>query len=43
MRNCSAKVGAESPLDAITAELEANPGYDAVVLSTLPKLRSRWE
>jgi hypothetical protein len=37
-----ARVGPESPVDAIDNELKANPGYAAVVLSTLIKEESRW-
>jgi len=37
-----ARVGPESPLDAIDNELKANPGYAAVVISTLMRGESRW-
>jgi len=37
-----ARVGAESPIDAVDDELQANPGYAGVVISTLPKEKSRW-
>lgn len=37
-----AHVGPESPLSAIDNELKANPGYVAVVLSTLMRGDSRW-
>ena len=36
------QVGAASPLDAVDDELQANPGYAGVVISTLPKEKSRW-
>jgi hypothetical protein len=35
-------VGATDPLQAITDELLARPGYDALVISTLPPGISRW-
>jgi len=35
-------VGAADPLQAITDELLAWPGYDALVISTLPPGISRW-
>jgi len=35
-------VGATDPLRAITDELLARPGYDALVISTLPPGISRW-
>ena len=36
------RVGAASPVDAVDDELQANPGYAGVVISTLPKEKSRW-
>lgn len=36
------RVGASSPADAIDEELQAEPGYSGVVISTLPKEKSRW-
>jgi hypothetical protein len=36
------RVGAASPADAVDDELQANPGYAGVVISTLPKEKSRW-
>jgi hypothetical protein len=38
----AARVGAESPLDAIDAEVAANPGYAGFIISTLPRETSRW-
>ncbi len=38
----AAKVGDPSPVAAIEAELKENPGYDALVISTLPSGLSRW-
>ena len=35
-------VGASDPVDAIDREIAANPGYTAVVISTLPAEKSRW-
>jgi hypothetical protein len=35
-------VGVPEPLQAITDELLANPGYDALVICTLPPGISRW-
>ena len=35
-------VGAPEPLQAITDELLGHPGYDALVISTLPPGISRW-
>lgn len=35
-------VGAPDPLQAITDELLAHPGYDALVICTLPPGISRW-
>src|SRR5215510_9096322 len=35
-------VGAPDPLQAITDELRAHPGYDALVICTLPPGISRW-
>jgi hypothetical protein len=37
-----ARVGAQSPLDAIDNEVKANPGYAGFIISTLPKEHSRW-
>jgi hypothetical protein len=37
-----AKVGEESPLDAVDAEVNANPGYAGFIVSTLPREQSRW-
>ncbi len=37
-----ARVGAASPADAVDDELRENPGYAGVVVSTLPKEKSRW-
>ena len=36
------RVGAESPVDAVDEELQAGPEYAGVVISTLPKEKSRW-
>jgi hypothetical protein len=36
------RVGAASPVDAVDNELRDNPGYAGVVISTLPKEKSRW-
>jgi hypothetical protein len=36
------RVGAASPVDAVDEELRADPGYAGVVISTLPKEKSRW-
>jgi hypothetical protein len=36
------RVGAASPVDAVDDELRENPGYAGVVVSTLPKEKSRW-
>jgi hypothetical protein len=36
------RVGAASPADAVDDELRDNPGYAGVVISTLPKEKSRW-
>jgi hypothetical protein len=38
----SARIGAASPVDAVDDELRDNPGYAGVVISTLPKEKSRW-
>lgn len=35
-------VGAPEPLQAITDELRASPGYDTLIISTLPPGVSRW-
>jgi hypothetical protein len=37
-----ARVGAESPDEAIEQELQAHPGYAGIVISTLPRESSRW-
>jgi len=37
-----ARVGAESPEEAIDEELRATPGYAGLVISTLPREASRW-
>lgn len=37
-----ARVGAESPVDAIDEEVKANPGYAGFIISTLPRETSRW-
>lgn len=37
-----ARVGSESPVDAIDNEVEAHPGYAGFVISTLPEETSRW-
>ena len=37
-----ARVGCESPGEAIDDEIRANPGYAGVVISTLTKEKSRW-
>jgi hypothetical protein len=37
-----ARVGAPDPVEAIDAEVQANPGYAGFVISTLPKEKSRW-
>jgi hypothetical protein len=36
------RVGAASPVDAVDNELWDNPGYAGVIISTLPKEKSRW-
>ena len=36
------EVGAASPVDAVDDELRAHPEYAGVVISTLPKEKSRW-
>jgi hypothetical protein len=36
------RVGASDPVEAIDAEVQANPGYAGFVISTLPKEKSRW-
>jgi hypothetical protein len=38
----AAKVGSHSPLEAVGDELQANPGYAGIVLSTFPHGVSRW-
>ncbi len=38
----AARVGDGSPLQAIRDELTQHPGYDAILLATLPPGRSRW-
>jgi hypothetical protein len=37
-----AGVGSHSPLEAVSDELQARPGYDRIVLSTFPPGVSRW-
>lgn len=37
-----ARIGAESPREAIDNELKANPGYGGIVISTLAQEKSRW-
>ena len=37
-----ARVGRESPADAIDDEVTAHPGYAGFVISTLPRETSRW-
>ena len=37
-----ARVGSESPIDAIDHEIIASPGYAGFVISTLPQETSRW-
>jgi hypothetical protein len=37
-----ARVGAQSPVDAIDDEVQAHPGYAGFIISTLPQERSRW-
>jgi|SRR3990170_3468506 predicted RNase H-like HicB family nuclease len=37
-----AAVGVSEPLQAITDELRANPGYDILIICTLPPGISRW-
>lgn len=36
------RVGAASPEEAIEEELRTNPGYAALIISTLPRETSRW-
>jgi GABA permease len=36
------RVGSAHPIEAIDAEVTANPGYAGFVISTLPKEKSRW-
>jgi hypothetical protein len=38
----AARVGSHSPLEAVSDELQARPGYDRIVLSTFPPGVSRW-
>lgn len=38
----AARVGTESPLEAIDDEVKANPGYAGIFISTLSKEDSRW-
>jgi hypothetical protein len=38
----AARVGSHSPLEAVGDELQANPGYASIVLSTFPPGLSRW-
>jgi hypothetical protein len=42
IRLAATRVGAASPTDAVDDELRDNPGYAGVVISTLPKEKSRW-
>jgi hypothetical protein len=35
-------VGEPDPFDAVTAALQEEPGYDEVIISTLPKRVSEW-
>jgi hypothetical protein len=37
-----ARVGAQSPVDAIDDEVQAHPGYAGFIISTLPQEHSRW-
>jgi hypothetical protein len=37
-----ARVGPESPIEAIDIEVKANPGYAGFIISTLTKEESRW-
>jgi hypothetical protein len=37
-----ARIGAADPVDAIDAEVKANPGYAGFIISTLPEEKSRW-
>jgi len=37
-----ARVGKESPVDAIDEEMTANPDYAGFIISTLPRERSWW-
>ena len=39
---CLDRVGSHSPLEAVSDELQARPGYDRIVLSTFPPGVSRW-
>jgi len=41
-RVVAARVGDGSPLQAIADELTQHPGYDAILVSTLPQGMSRW-
>ena len=36
------RVGAPDPIEAIDAEVQANPGYAGFIISTLPGEKSRW-
>ena len=36
------RVGAPDPMEAIDAEMTAEPGYAGVIISTLPEEKSRW-
>jgi hypothetical protein len=38
----AARIGSHAPLDAISDELLARPGYERIVLSTFPPGISRW-
>lgn len=37
-----ARVGAQSPVDAVDDEMRARPGYGGFIISTLPQEHSRW-
>jgi hypothetical protein len=37
-----ARVGAQSPIDAVDDEVQAHPGYAGFIISTLPQEHSRW-
>jgi hypothetical protein len=38
----AARIGPESPMDAVDAEVDAHPGYAGFIISTLPAETSRW-